>query len=96
MTEQVPTCRKAPSFDAARAGTVRTGQAFYPSVLPLSFEIGGNPMRIHLRDRAPEALSTLAIIVFMGLFAAAVLYEGASFMAQSTTSSAPGLPHYLE
>jgi hypothetical protein len=53
-------------------------------------------MRIHLKDRASEALSTLAIIVFMGLFAAAVLYEGASFMAQSTTSSAPGLPHYLE
>jgi hypothetical protein len=67
-----------------------------PSILPLSFETEGNPMRIHLKDRASEALSTLAIIVFMGLFAAAVLYEGASFMAQSTTSSAPSLPHYLE
>lgn len=44
-------------------------------------------MRLHLKDRCtPETLSILAIIVFMGLFAGAVLYEGASFIVQSRTA----------
>jgi hypothetical protein len=56
-------------------------------------------MRFHLEDRyAPETLSKLAIIAFMGLFAAAVLYEGSSFMVQSRTAqlAVPSLPHYFE
>ena len=38
-------------------------------------------MWFHLKDHfAPETVSKLAIIVFMGLFAAAILYQGASFI----------------
>jgi hypothetical protein len=54
----------------------------------------GTPRRF--TDRSAEVLTTLAIIAFMGLFAAAVLYEGASFMAQSAIPSALSLPHYIE
>jgi hypothetical protein len=56
-------------------------------------------MWFHLKDHlAPETLSKLAIIVFMGLFAAAILYQGASFMVQSRTAqlAIPSLPHYLD
>jgi hypothetical protein len=53
----------------------------------MSSDTGGNPMRLHLKERCtPATLIILAIVVFMGLFAAAVLYEGASFMVQSRTA----------
>jgi hypothetical protein len=86
--------RKAPSFAAVRAGTTRIGQRF-----PAMFRDGRNPMWFHLKDHFdPETLSKLAIIVFMSLFAAAILYQGASFIVQSRTAqlSIPSLPHYLD
>jgi hypothetical protein len=44
-------------------------------------------MRLHLKERCtPETLSILAIIVFIGLLAAAVLYEGESFIVESRTA----------
>jgi hypothetical protein len=44
-------------------------------------------MRLHLKERCtPATLIILAIIAFMGLFAAAVLYEGTSFIVQSRTA----------
>jgi hypothetical protein len=78
----------------------RAGEPFgRPGVSPLFSGMGGNPMWFHLKDHfATETVSKLAIIVFMGLFAAAILYQGASFIVQSRTaqSAIPSLPHYVD
>ena len=44
-------------------------------------------MRLHLRGRyGPERLNLLAMVALMGLFAAAVLYEGVSLRVQPRTA----------
>jgi hypothetical protein len=58
-----------------------------PGISHVSLEAGGNPMRLHLRGRyAPERLNLLAMVALMGLFAAAVLYEGVSLRVQPRTA----------
>ena len=44
-------------------------------------------MQLHLRERCTaERLNLLAMIALLGLFAAGVLYEGASLRAEPRTS----------